>query len=46
MIDQVCGGFRHASSAAGRTEAAALAREGEQLVGTTAVASEAAEAVG
>jgi hypothetical protein len=42
----VSGRLRHTSTAAGRTKAAALAGEGQQFVGATAIASKASETVG
>jgi len=45
-VDEVRGGVDHATSPAGRTEAAALAREGDELVAQAARAVHAREAVG
>lgn len=46
MIDQVCSGFGHSPAAAGGTETTAFTGEGQQVVGATAIASKAAEAIG
>jgi hypothetical protein len=46
VVDQVRGGLRHPPRGAGRTERAALAGKGDQIVPTTGIAMQASEAVG
>lgn len=46
VFDEVCGGLRHAPRGAGRAEAAALAREGDQEVVIAVVAACRREAAG